>query len=291
MKFTLSIGFCDVSHYLPLARVAEETGWDSVCVPDGLFWYEECSPYPYSETGERFWRPDTPFLDPFALVAAMGSVTERIRFYTNVLKLPVRNPLLVAKAATSASALCGDRFALGVGLSPWREDFEALGEEWGDRGPRSGEMVEIIRGISRGGTFSFAGKYYDIPAMEIAPVPKAPMPIYFGGLADPVLHRAARLGDGYIWWENARSTVADFKDILARLRSYLAAEKRDAAAFEIKALPSAIDLDGMRRLADLGVTDLIVMPWFFYPGNPTDLNFCIDSVRRFSQDIIPQFHS
>jgi alkanesulfonate monooxygenase SsuD/methylene tetrahydromethanopterin reductase-like flavin-dependent oxidoreductase (luciferase family) len=289
MKFTLSIGFCDVGHYLPLARAAEEAGWDAVCVPDGLFWYEECSPYPYSETGERFWRPDTPFLDPFALVAAMGAVTERIRFYTNVLKLPVRNPLLVAKAATSAAALCGDRFGLGVGLSPWREDFDVLGEEWGNRGPRSGEMVEIIRGISRGGKFSFDGEYYKIPAMEIAPAPKQPMPIYFGGLADAVLRRAARLGDGYIWWENARSGIEDFKDMLARLRGYLVAGDRELGGFEIKALPGAADLDGMRRLADLGVTDLIVMPWFIYPGDPTNLDFCIDSVRRFSQDMMPQF--
>jgi alkanesulfonate monooxygenase SsuD/methylene tetrahydromethanopterin reductase-like flavin-dependent oxidoreductase (luciferase family) len=289
VKFTLSIGFCDVSHYLPLARVADETLWDSVCVPDGLFWYEECSPYPYSENGERFWSPQTPFLDPFAAIAAMGSVTSRIHFYPNVLKLAVRNPLLVAKAATSAAALCGERFGLGVGLSPWREDFNILGEDWDNRGARSGEMVEIIRGISRGGTFRYSGKYYDIPAMEIAPVPKAPFPIYFGGLVDPVLRRAARLGDGYIWWENARSSRENFQDILGRLRGYLANEGRDAGGFEFKALPLSADLDGLRRLADWGVTDFIVMPWFAYPGNPADLAFCVDSVRRFSDEIISKF--
>lgn len=289
MKFTLSIGFCDVGHYLPLARAAEACGWDSVCVPDGLFWYEECSPYPYSQTGERFWAPDTPFLDPFAVVSAMGAVTSRIGFYTNVLKLPVRNPLLVAKAATSAAALTGDRFALGVGLSPWREDFEVLGEDWDNRGPRSGEMVQIIQGLAEGGTFTFAGQYYQVPALQMAPVPARRMPVYFGGLVDPVLRRAARLGDGYIWWENARSTLDDFDSILTRLNAHLVAEGRDAAAFELKALPLAPTPDTLRRLADRGVTDVIVLPWFCYPGDPADRAFCIESVRRFADDIFPVF--
>ncbi len=285
MKFTLSIGFCDVGHYLPLAQEAEACGWNSICVPDGLFWYEECSPYPYSETGERFWAPDTPFLDPFAVVTAMGAATTSIRFFTNVLKLAVRNPLLVAKAATTAAALTGDRFALGVGLSPWREDFDVLGEDWDNRGPRSAEMVEIIKGLSKGGMFSYAGTYYQVPAMQIAPVPKSPLPVYFGGLVDAVLRRAARLGDGYIWWENARSSLERFDDSLGRLRAYLVDEGR-ARGFEIKAMPMAPTPDTVKRLADRGVTDVIVLPWFYYPGNPTDLGHCRDSVRRFADEVI-----
>ncbi|WP_157215753.1 LLM class flavin-dependent oxidoreductase [Flavisphingomonas formosensis] len=284
MKFTLSVGFCPVDHYLPLAMAGDASGWNAVSVPDGLFYFTQSSPYPYSADGHRFWPSDTPFLDPFAVVAAMGAVTQRIAFYTNVLKLPVRHPLLVAKAATSASALTKGRFGLGVGLSPWKEDFDVLGEDWRSRGPRSAEMVEIIRGISRGGRFEHEGEHYTIPSMEISPAAVDPFPIYFGGLVDAVFQRAARLGDGYIWWENAKSGLADFPAIVAALRDYLAANERKADGFEIKAFPSSTKVDDLRRLADAGMTDLIVMPWYFYAGDPNDLGFRIDCVRRFAED-------
>jgi alkanesulfonate monooxygenase SsuD/methylene tetrahydromethanopterin reductase-like flavin-dependent oxidoreductase (luciferase family) len=288
MKFTLSIGFCGVEQYLPLAQAADAAGWDNVCVPDGLFWYEDLEqPYPYSETGERFWSGQTPFLDPFAAIAAMGAVTRRVSFFPNVLKLPVRHPLLVAKAATSAAALCGGRFALGVGLSPWQDDFKVLGETWGDRGPRSAEMVDIIRGISKGGSYSHKGRFYTVPPMEIAPA--ADFPVYFGGLVDAVLKRAANHGDGYIWWENAKSSLDDLPGLLARLRGHLKAAGREAAPFEIKALPSSVGIEPLKRLAGLGVTDLVVMPWYFYLGDYEDPGFRLDCVKRFADEIMPQF--
>ena len=70
MQYTLSVGFCPADWYVPLARAAEAAGWDSIAVPDGLFYYEKTSaPYPYSADGSRFWAADTPFLDPWASMA------------------------------------------------------------------------------------------------------------------------------------------------------------------------------------------------------------------------------
>jgi probable F420-dependent oxidoreductase len=290
VKFTLSIAFCDPLHYVPLARAADQAGWDSVSALDGLFFYPEAAYlYPVAETGAPFWTGSTPYLDPFTALAAMAAVTERVQLYTNILKLPVRHPLLVAKLATSVAALSNGRFALGVGLSSWPQDYEVLGETWEDRGPRSAEMVEIIRGISKGGTFSFEGRYYTIPKMEIAPIPAQPIPIYFGGYADAVLKRAAFHGDGYIGAQNAEYTIDKLPDILRRLRSYLAEAGKSESGFEIKYVPEGVGVDALRRLADLGVTDAVVWPWLYYPGDMNDLGHKIDSIKRFRDEIYPLF--
>jgi alkanesulfonate monooxygenase SsuD/methylene tetrahydromethanopterin reductase-like flavin-dependent oxidoreductase (luciferase family) len=150
-------------------------------------------------------------------------------------------------------------------------------------------MVEIIRAISRGGQFHLEGVFYNIPKMEIAPIPAIPAPIYFGGLVDAVLRRAARLGEGYIWWENVKSGTDAFPVLVRRLHGYLAEEGRDPAEFEIKAFPSSVGLEALQHLAAFGATDLIVMPWLYYPGDPLDRAFRIDSVHRFARDFFPEF--
>jgi probable F420-dependent oxidoreductase len=290
MKFTLSIAFCDAQHYVPMARAADEAGWPSISVLEGLFYYADAAyAYPVAETGAPYWQPTTPYIDPFTAVAAMAAVTERVHFYTNVVKLPLRHPLMVAKTVTSLAALSRGRFALGVGLSSWPQDYAVLGEAWEHRGARSAEMVEIIRGIARGGSFSFKGRFYEVPPMEIAPVPAQPIPIYFGGQAEPVLRRAALIGDGYIGTENADCTLDALPDLLARLKRYLAEAGREDAPFEFKYVPGSIGVDTLRRLADLGITDAVVWPWYYYPGDPNDLGHKIESIRRFRAEIAPLF--
>ena len=126
--------------------MADEEGWHSVNVGDGLFFYDETSvPYPYTDDGARYWSANTPFLDPFNVISAMGVVTENVRFLINVLKLPVRNPMLVAKMAGTVAYLTKDRLSLGVGLSPWPEDFSVCQTEWKTRGARCAESIEVIR--------------------------------------------------------------------------------------------------------------------------------------------------
>jgi alkanesulfonate monooxygenase SsuD/methylene tetrahydromethanopterin reductase-like flavin-dependent oxidoreductase (luciferase family) len=290
VQFTLSVGFCPAQWYLPLARAAEAAGWHAVAVPDGLFWYEHTStPYPYSSDGLRFWAPETPFLDPFVVIAAMAAVTERIRFYPSVLKLAVREPLLVAKELASCAVLAGDRVGLGIGLSPWPEDFEVLHQEWAQRGPRSAEMIEIIRGVLRGEMFEYHGRFYEVPRLQIAPVPPAPVPIWIGGLAEPVLRRAARLADGYIGWENPRCAIAELPSLIRRLHGYRADYGRSAEPFEIKFMPVSAQVNGLLRLRDAGVTDLQLLPWLESAGPDAPLAARIDAVQRFADEVMPEF--
>lgn len=290
MQYTLSVGFCPADWYVPLARAAEAAGWDSIAVPDGLFYYEKTSaPYPYSADGNRFWAADTPFLDPWVVIATMAGATERIRFYPSVLKLAVRDPLLVAKELSSCAVLAGERVGLGVGLSPWPEDFEVLREEWAQRGPRSAEMIEIIRGLLRGGMYEYHGRFYDFPRLQIAPVPRAPVPVYIGGLVEPVLKRAARLGDGYIGWENPRCSLEDLAQLIRRIEGY----RRDygrSGAFEYKFMPYSTSPATRQRLAAAGVTDLICMPWMDTHGARAGLRERLDAVARFGEEVIARSH-
>jgi alkanesulfonate monooxygenase SsuD/methylene tetrahydromethanopterin reductase-like flavin-dependent oxidoreductase (luciferase family) len=95
----------DPSFYAPLARAAEAAGFDSMMVPDSICYPEHAdSRYPFNPDGSREFLEDKPFLEPFSLIPALGAVTERIRFITFVLKLPVRHPVLVAKQATSTAS-------------------------------------------------------------------------------------------------------------------------------------------------------------------------------------------
>src|SRR5262249_39966973 len=142
---------------------------------------------------------DKPFLEPFSLVPAMAAVTERIRFCTFVLKLPIRSPVLLAKQVSSVAVLSGNRFSLGAGVSPWPEDFEITDVDWSTRGKRMKEMITILRGLLAGGFYEFKGEIFDLPSLKICPVPTQPVPILIGGHADAALERAAKIGDGWMF--------------------------------------------------------------------------------------------
>jgi probable F420-dependent oxidoreductase len=275
-------------HLVPLARAADQAGFDTIAVPDSVFFPEHVSAaYPYSDDGSRFWAPDTPFVDPFVAMAAMAAVTERIRFVTNVVKLPIRDPLLVAKQLSSLAVLSGDRVALGVGLSWIPEEFAWTRTDMRTRGKRADEMIEILRLVcaGRGPEFvEYHGAHYDFDRLMISPAPSRPVPIYVGGLSDPALRRAARLGDGWISVQNTEAEIVDAVDRLARFRREFA---RTDSAFEVNALPvDVFDLDGYHRLADRGVTEIQTVPWYFYAGDPADLQHQVDSLFRFADDVV-----
>jgi alkanesulfonate monooxygenase SsuD/methylene tetrahydromethanopterin reductase-like flavin-dependent oxidoreductase (luciferase family) len=213
-------------------------------------------------------------------------VTSRLRFVTFVLKLPVRNPVLTAKQATSTAVLTGGRLVLGVGTSPWREDYDILAAEWASRGQRMDESIEILRGLAKGGYFGFHGKTYDLPPVKIAPVPAGPIPILIGGHADVALRRAARTGDG---WLHGGGDPARLSGLLDRLAGFRRQEGTGSRPFEVHVISmEAYSVDGIRRLEDQGVTDVIVgFRWPYHTGPDTEpLTAKLDNLRRYADDII-----
>lgn len=285
MKFSLALAMVEPEQYLPLARAAEEARFHAIAVPDSVFYPEEVSaPYPYTDDGGRFWAADTPWIEPWVAIPAMAAVTTRLRFYTNVLKLAIREPLLVAKTVGSAAVLSGNRVALGVGLGWIPEEFAWCGQDYATRGARADEAIEIIRACLEGGMVEYHGNHYSFGRLQMSPAPSEKVPIYVGGLSPAGLRRAARLGDGWISVVNRESEIRGFVRDLERLRMEW---NRESVPFEIKVVCADVfDADGFRRLEDAGVTDCIVMPWFFYGGDVRSLDVKTAALQRFAETVI-----
>lgn len=286
MKFNLTLTFNPPDQYLPLAEAADELGWHAVNVGDGLFFFDETSvEYPYTESGARYWSANTPFLDPFAVICAMGAVTKNVRFLVNVLKLPVRVPLLVAKQCGTTSFLTNDRLTLGVGLSPWPEDFEICGSDWKTRGARCAESIEVIRKALTGEFFEHHGRFYDNPNLSINPVPSEPMPIVIGGTATAVLERAARIADG---WVSPNTTADKIGEMVQEIHGYRKEYGTDDKPFQMVSVAiDAFDLDGHKKLVDMGIDECCDMPWLYYGHRfSSPVNVKIDAMKRFTDEVI-----
>ena len=286
MKFTFSPALSDVDQYLPLAQTADECGYTHASLPDAVFYPEKVSAdYPYTSDGKRFWQPETPWLEPWVAIPAMAAVTKRLRFVTSVLKLGIRNPLLVARTVQSAAVLSNNRVVLGVGLGWIPEEFEWCGTEYKTRGKRVNEAIEIIQKVLAGGMVEYHGEHYSFDKLQMAPAPSAPVPIYVGGHSKPALRRAAKYADG---WTSAMLTTEEIPPIIAQLKELRQHHGTADKPFEIQVTcTDAFNLDGFKKLRDLGVTDAILQPWLFYGvainGNTQEKQ---DGLKRFADEVI-----
>jgi probable F420-dependent oxidoreductase len=260
VRFWQGVAFLELDELTEIARISDAAGYHGMMVSDHLFYPDNLSsPYPYAVDGAPAWSPDTPWPDPWVLIGALGAVTTRLRFATNIYVAASRHPIVTAKAVATAAVLSHNRVALGVGAGWMREEFEVLGTDFGTRGRRLDELVSVLRALWAGGMVEHHGRDYDFDRLEISPVPSAPVPVWGGGHSDAALRRAARL-DG--WIGNAYTP----DDAIAHL-DRLAAFRRDAGTADrgdyetIIGLLARPDLDLYRRFADLGVTGMLCAPW------------------------------
>ncbi|MEE6179880.1 TIGR03619 family F420-dependent LLM class oxidoreductase [Mycobacterium sp. 050134] len=285
MRFTYAEAMTDFSYYIPLAKAAEAAGYHAMTLADSIAYpFESDSKYPYTPDGNREFLDGKPFIETFVLAAALGAVTSNLRFNFFVLKLPIRPPALVAKQASSLAALIGNRLGLGVGTSPWPEDYELLGVPFAKRGKRMDECIEILRGLTSGDYFEFHGEFYDIPKTKMTPAPTEPIPILIGGHADAALRRAAR-ADG---WMHGGGNPDELDALIAKLKQYREEEGR-TGPFEIHVISAdAYTLDGIKRLEDKGVTDVIVgfrIPYIKGPDTEP-LETKIRNLEMFAEHVI-----
>ncbi|MCP2253326.1 putative F420-dependent oxidoreductase, Rv2161c family [Prauserella aidingensis] len=289
MRFTLSVALTPLDQLTELAVTAEECGFSSIALPDSLFYSEQVSAdYPYTPDGSRFWDENTPWVDPLIAAASMGAATDEITFYTSVLKLGSRNPVLLARQVGSVANLTGDRFGLGLGVGWAPEEFEWCGVPYRRRGKRVDEAIDVLRLILGGGMVEYHGEFYDFDKLCMSPAPKRHVPFYIGGHSEPALRRAARVGDG---WSSAMMKLDDLRDTIARLNTLRAEYGRADEPFEFQAV--CIDrfgLDGYREQADVGVTDVITVPWVFDGlGFDAPVEQKKDSIKKFAADVIERF--
>ncbi len=293
MKFCCTLGFVHPDHLIELARLAEQAGFDTVTVADHVVHPIEIdSPYPYSSTGERSWDENTPWPDPFVAIAAMAAHTSRLRFSQGVFILAMRDPFTAAKAIGTCARMSGNRLSLGVGLGWMREEYALLGQEFGDRGARTNEMIEVLRKLWTGKPVEHHGRFYDFDPLSMAPGVEKDIPIIVGGISKAATRRVALLGDG---WAPAGLTVEQVQSAVAEIHAMRDAEGRNRKRLEIfAACPDASDVDGYRRMEDAEISHAVVKPWALY-GNgvsTTDvvsLDVMCDGIKRFADEVLAEF--
>ena len=205
---------------------------------------------------------NTAFHEPFVLFGYLAAVTWQLELVTGIIILPQRQTTLVAKQAAEVDVLSNGRLRLGVGLG-WNEvEYQGLNEDFHTRGARLQEQVELLRALWSKPVITFQGQDHQIDEAGINPLPiQRPIPIWFGGHAEPMLKRAARLADG---WFPLLPPNDEARAMLERLHSYARAAGRAPEALGIEATLSIRDgqeadwvarADGWRKL---GATHLCV---------------------------------
>ncbi len=285
MKFVLSTSFSTVAHLTQIAPVADEYGWDAMSFSDHVVHPEQISePYPYTEDGSRRWAAFTDWPDPWVVIGALSTITQRLRFTNNIFVLPMRNPFLVAKAISTAAIVSNNRVtpAFGVGWSA--DEFALMEQDFRTRGKRTDEMLEVMRLLWSGEMVEYHGEYYQFKRLEMNPAPSERIPIWIGGISAPAMRRAARLADG---WVTDLQPSSEIIDSIERIRQWRRDYGREQEPFEVMATPNdAWDADGYKRLGDAGVTHILTMPWAFYHGETEDVALKIDGVKRYADEVI-----
>ncbi|MCX6399061.1 MAG: TIGR03619 family F420-dependent LLM class oxidoreductase [Propionibacteriales bacterium] len=291
MRFTYAEGMTQAKFYAPLAQAVEATGYTSMSVADSLIYPQESdSKYPYTDTGDREFLLGKEFIETFILCAQLFAVTSTLRLTPFVLKLPVRPPVLVAKQASSLAFLSDNRLGLGVGLSPWPEDFAALGVPWERRGKRMDECMDILTGLLQPGEeptfFGYQGEFFQFEPLQQCPAPTEKVPLLVGGHSDAALRRAVRKGDG---WMHAGGDGEELDRLLVRLAEIREEEGDTRDDFEVHVISyDAYTLDGVKRLEDKGVTDCIVgfrVPYIKGPDTEP-LETKIKHIEGYAENII-----
>lgn len=286
MQFWCGTPFMKPTDAPAVARMVDEAGYHGMICADHLIYPRDLrSPYP-SPTGKPGWPPDTAWPDTWVLIGAMAAVTTKLRFSNAVYIAPARPLLEVAKVVATAAALSEGRVSLGVGIGWMREEYELLGQEFGNRGKRLDEMIPALRALWQGGWVSWSGRYYQVPEMMIEPHPPRPVPILCGGESDAAMRRAAALCDGWIGTAYAFDDAAAYVTKLNALRREFG---RAEQPFEIMlALIDPPSPDLYKRAQDIGITAVMCAPWMSDPGVAADgdIERYRGPIERFAETVV-----
>ncbi len=284
MKFVISAMFQPPQDLVPLAKAADEAGYEAISFSDHVVYPETLdTPYPYTEDGSRRYDENTAFPDAWVVAGALSSVTTRLRFTNNVFVLPMRNPFVAAKAVATAAAMSNDRITMTVGVGWSNVEFELMGQEFRRRGARADEMIEVMKKLWSGEMVDHEGEFYRFDRLKLTPpFPGKPVPIWVGGISDLALKRAAK-NDG---WLSDLQTSNEILECIAKVQRYRGELGREGHFDVMASASDAHGLEGYERLREGGVSHILTMPWVFYHGMTDDLDKKIDGLQRFSEDVI-----
>ena len=278
----------------------EEMGYDSVWVSDHIvFPLGVESRYPYAESGDFPLPAAVPWLEPVTTLTFVAGVTSRVRLGTSILVLPYRNPVVNAKALGNLAVLSGDRLIVGVGAGWLREEAEALGMPWDERGRRTDEHIEVLRALWTQEAPEFEGRFYRVKGVRCEPRPAQAPPVWVGGHEPPSLRRAARLGDGWhayrlgpeelaAGWRKvqslAREAGRDAEALALSVRGPLSIT--EAANEKVEPFIGTVEQisEMLRRYQEMGVAHVV-----FEPPILAGIDGALAAMERFAKELRGEF--
>ena len=212
-------------------QAAEGLGLDHILVYDHVLGADTSA---RPDWGGRYASKDS-FHEPFVLFGYMAAFTSKIEFVTGILILPQRQTVLVAKQAAEVDVLSGGRLRLGVGLG-WNDvEYEALNQDFHNRGRRVEEQVQVLRRLWTEPIVDFEGKWHRIDRAGLNPMPvRQPIPLFMGGLSDAAIERSARIADGWFPIVRDPAAIETLPAQIAALRDRVKSYGRAPAEFEIR---------------------------------------------------------
>jgi probable F420-dependent oxidoreductase len=270
----------DPSAIRDFAQAVEGMGFDHLLIYDHVL---GADPSVHRMTGP--YTDEHPFHEVFVTLGFIAACTRELKLATAVLVLPQRQTALVAKQAAQLAVLSDNRFRLGVG-SGWNHvEYEALGENFRNRGRRQEEQIELMRALWSNHLVDFDGEFHQVTAAGIEPRPTEPIEVWFGGGHDLQLRRTAKIGDG---WFPVGAPNADSAAMVQALRGYLTENGRDPDKFPME--PQAQFRGGNPELwtshaqswTDLGATAISIAT--MNAGLP-DIDAHIEAVRQYREAV------
>jgi len=264
------------------AQAAEGMGFEHIIVYDHVVGANAASRPGWSGA----YNHNNPFHEPFVFFGYLAGVTETIGLVTAVIILPQRQTALVAKQAAEVDVLSGGRLRLGIGTGWNQVEYEALGENFHNRGRRSEEQIKLMRQLWTNELVTFDGRWHKVTDAGINPLPvQRPIPVWLGGSADQVIKRVATIADG---WFPAMRPDDRVRAALDRIRSLATEAGRDPADIGIQSSVSIrestpddwrADIDTWR---ELGATHMSVNT--MNAGITTPQGH-IDAIRKFNEAV------
>lgn len=258
-------------HVVRRAEDADAAGVDRLALADHVVFGERLDAYGDprvggSAGGRQPTGPDGHWLEPLSSIAYLAARTRRVRFATGILLAALRRPVVLAKMASTIDVLSGGRLDLGVGVGWQREEYEAAGLEFSDRGPQLDHTLEVCRTLWRETRAEHHSDRLAFEAIHQMPKPHQPdgVPIWVSGTVNPrAMRRLARFGHGWIPWG---PDAVDVVEGIRKMRAAVEAEGRDPFGIEVTANFAVVaDDDGhlerdatfamMPELIEAGVTD------------------------------------
>lgn len=289
MKFGLTHGnigrFADPVNATELAVAAERAGFDSLWTVEHVVRPVDYKPlYPETIDGLIPFRPDEPIADPLVWLAFVAGCTSQIRLGTGVLVLPQRNALVTAKEVATLDRLSGGRTILGIGAGWLREEFEALGYSFDDRGRRMDDAIGALRALWQRDPASYRSNSINFSDVVSSPTPHgSSVSIHIGGFTVPAAIRAGRMGDGFFPGGYGDRTRLDM--LIQRCRAEALAVGRDPKKIEITARwtknkDELSDLAVIDELASIGVKRVTIPAFIF------DAEHITDELARFKDQVM-----